>query len=250
MAEAKPAQRWQTGGILVAELSAGPPLRLRLKLMTTTRRERATEKETSRIEAFSDGVFAIAITLLVLDLKVPPPEGFVSAARLEAVLLNLWPGYLAFLTSFVTILIMWVNHHAMFRLVARSDTALMFANGFLLLMVTVVPFPTSLVADYLTTPAAAPAAAIYSAVFFVGALAYNLLWFSIAHNRRLLNPAVSPAQVRALSRSYPFGMPVYLTATILAFWNAYVSVGICVGLWFVWIWSGAVRQARGSHDSA
>ncbi len=90
--------------------------------MTTTRRDPEGENETGRIEAFSDGVFAIAITLLVLDLKVPPPETFVSTARLEAVLFNQWPAYLAFLTSFIAILIMWVNHHALFKLVARSDT--------------------------------------------------------------------------------------------------------------------------------
>lgn len=213
--------------------------------MTTTRREPEGDKETSRIEAFSDGVFAIAITLLVLDLKVPPPEGLVSAPQLVALLLTQWPAYLAFLTSFATILIMWENHHAMFKLVGRSDTALMYANGFLLLLVTAVPFPTSLVADYLTTPAASLAAAIYSGVFLVGALAYNVLWFSISHNHRLLKPTVSSSQVRVLSRSYPLGVPLYLAATILAFWNAYVSVGICVGLWIVWVWTGSVRRAPG-----
>lgn len=217
--------------------------------MTTARREPATEKETGRIEAFSDGVFAIAITLLVLDLKVPPPEGFVSAARLEAVLLNQWPTYLAYLTSFIAILIMWVNHHAMFRLVARSDTLFMFANGFLLLVVTAVPFPTSLVADYLTTPAAGLAVAVCG-VFAVSAIFYNLLWFSAAYHRRLLKSTVSLAHARAISRAYPFGIPLYLTAMILAFWNAYVSIGICLGLWIVWGWTGAERRARGSRDSA
>src|SRR5215813_3568997 len=101
----------------------------------------AVSSETSRIEAFSDGVFAIAITLLVLDLKVPPdPSGI---HRLAELLLSEWPAYLAFLTSFATILIMWINHHRIFTLVGRSDDRLLFYNGLLLLGVTVVPFPTS-----------------------------------------------------------------------------------------------------------
>jgi uncharacterized membrane protein len=214
------------------------------------RREPATEKETGRIEAFSDGVFAIAITLLVLDLKVPLPEGSVSTARLEAVLLNQWPAYLAFLTSFIAILIMWVNHHALFKLVARSDTLFMFANGFLLLVVTAVPFPTSLVADYLTTPAAGLAVAVYAGVFVVSGISFNLLWFWAAYNHHLLKSTVSPAQVRAFSRIYPLGIPIYLAAAILAFWNPYVSVGICLGLWAVWTWTGTEHRARKPHGSA
>ena len=101
--------------------------------------------ETARIEAFSDGVFAIAITLLVLDLKVPRdlPDG----QTLTGALLAQWPAYLAFASSFMTILIMWVNHHRIFTLVGRSDSRLLFFNGLLLMGVTVVPFPTALVAD-------------------------------------------------------------------------------------------------------
>src|SRR5882672_2129896 len=94
--------------------------------------------ETGRIEAFSDGVFAIAITLLVLDLKVPRAlqDGRTLASSLGA----MWPSYLAFVTSFATILIMWINHHRMFTLIGRADDRVMFYNGLLLLGVTVVPF--------------------------------------------------------------------------------------------------------------
>src|SRR6267154_1601546 len=106
------------------------------------------EKETGRLEAFSDGVFAIAITLLALELKVPHLEsgGRVTSAAIAAGLANQWPSYFAFVTSFFTVLIMWVHHHAIFRLVQRADVTLLFANGFLLMLVTVVPFPTAVVA--------------------------------------------------------------------------------------------------------
>jgi uncharacterized membrane protein len=99
----------------------------------------AEEKQTGRLEAFSDGVFAIAMTLLALELKVPHPAERTSAA-LASALAHEWPSYFAFITSFFTVLIMWVHHHVIFRLVHRTDATLLFANGFLLLLVTVVPF--------------------------------------------------------------------------------------------------------------
>ena len=122
----------------------------------------AEEKETGRIEAFSDGVFAIAITLLVLELKVPHLAGDAEPGALAAALLKQWPSYLAFVTSFFTILIMWANHHAIFNLVHKTDAEFLFANGFLLLLVTVVPFPTALLAEYLIKPGAPVAAAVYA----------------------------------------------------------------------------------------
>ena len=93
------------------------------------------EKETGRLEAFSDGVFAIAITLLALELKVPHSEtGQITAATVMSGLAHQWPSYFAFITSFFTVLVMWVHHHAMFRLVRRVDVTLLFANGFLLML--------------------------------------------------------------------------------------------------------------------
>ena len=99
----------------------------------------ALEKETGRVEAFSDGVFAIAITLLVLEFKVPHlPEGATGRDLFHA-LLKLWPSLIAFLGSFIAILIMWINHHGLFRLIHKIDPPFLFANGFMLLMVTFVP---------------------------------------------------------------------------------------------------------------
>src|SRR5436305_12691532 len=118
--------------------------------MISEKRETSFEKETGRIEAFSDGVFAVAITLLVFNLQVPqpPPGKTFSVADLGVALLHQWSFYLAFITSFATILIMWASHHSIFKLVYKSNTPFLFANGFLLLLVTTVPFPTSLVAEY------------------------------------------------------------------------------------------------------
>lgn len=206
-----------------------------MMMITDQKQEAAVVKETGRIEAFSDGVFAVAITVLVFGLKVPPlsPETF-SVGGLALALSKEWPSYLTFITSFATILIMWLSHHGIFKLVHRSDSPFLFANGFLLLLVTLVPFPTSLVAQYLTTPVAEVTCAIYSGVFVVINVAYNLLWWSAAHRHRLLKPGVSPAQVKSVTRKILIGFPLYLLATLLAFWNPYVSLGICSGLWIFW----------------
>ncbi len=102
----------------------------------------AIEKQTGRLESFSDGVFAVAITLLVFNLQVPHlPTGAISVAALGSALFAQWPSYLTFITSFAMILIMWASHHGIFRMVYRADTPFLFANGLLLLLVTVVPFP-------------------------------------------------------------------------------------------------------------
>src|ERR1700759_4424760 len=106
------------------------------------------QSETARVEAFSDGVFAIAITLLILEIKVPSP----SQGHLAAVLLQQWPSYLAFLLSFVYIGIMWINHHRMFTSIRRSTDVLLILNLLLLLGVTVVPFPTAVLATYMGGP--------------------------------------------------------------------------------------------------
>ena len=205
--------------------------------MSSEQRAEAVEKQTSRLESFSDGVFAVAITLLVFTLQVPHlPAGAISVPALGSALFNQWPSYLTFITSFATILIMWVSHHGIFKMVYRANTPFLFANGLLLLLVTVVPFPTSLVAQYLSTPAAALACAVYAGIFVVINVAYNLLWWA-ALRQRLLHPAVTPRQVKRLTRNFLLGFPVYLLATLLAFWNPYVSLGLCSCLWIFWAFS-------------
>src|SRR5437762_2485224 len=108
-----------------------------------------TEKETIRVESFSDGIFAFAITLLALELHFPTIEHIESNAVLTEAVVNNWPAYLAFVTSFISILIMWMNHHAIFNQIHKINPQIIFANGFLLLFVVAVPYPTSLIAKYI-----------------------------------------------------------------------------------------------------
>ena len=195
----------------------------------------AQEKETGRIEAFSDGVFAIAITLLILEVKVPHLAEEGSARSLAAALAALWPSYVAFLTTFVTIFIMWANHHAIFNFVWRSDAPFKYANGLLLLLVTFVPFPTAVLAEYLERPAAPVAAAFYAGTFVLIGLAFDVLWRAAIRGRRLLRAHVSEATIAAFAKSYRLGVPGYLAATAAAFANVFLSVGICAVLAAYWI---------------
>ncbi len=193
------------------------------------------EKDTGRIEAFSDGVFAIAITLLVLEIKVPHVSENGGTAALWSALGRLWPSYVAFLTSFVTIFIMWANHHAIFRLVRKSEPRFLYVNGFLLLLVTFVPFPTAVLAEYLERPAAPAAAAFYAGTFVVIGVAFWVLWQEAIRGRRLLRPNVSEDMLAAFTKSYRIGVPGYLLATAAAFLNVFVSIGICAALAAYWI---------------
>ena len=204
----------------------------------------AEEKETGRIEAFSDGVFAIAITLLVLELKVPHLEDGGAGGSLTRALARQWPSYVALVTSFFTILVMWANHHAIFALVRRVNAPFLYANGLLLLVVTVVPFPTALLAEYWEKPGAPVAAAVYAGTFAVSGVAYNLLWRTAISGRRLLRSTATEEKIQGISRSYWVGIPGYLVAAASAFIDIHITIGICVALLVVWIFV-SVRRLEG-----
>ena len=129
----------------------------------------------TRLETFCDGVFAIALTLLIIDIKIPSSEVIGTSREMWLALGHLVPSVLAFVVSFTIIFITWVNHHAAFRLVNKSSASFIFANGFLLLTVVFMPFPTALVGEYLLTDHAAPAVVIYNAVTAMQAVGWILV---------------------------------------------------------------------------
>src|SRR5260221_4097010 len=138
-------------------------------------------RETVRLEAFSDGIFAVAITLLVLDLRAPDPATLPPGGLLVA-LLNLWPAYAAYIISFVTILIMWVNHHSLFKRIARCYHWLLLLNDLLLMSITVAAFPTSLASHFLQEPDGNVAAAVYAFTLVVNAVMWNAVWRYASYN--------------------------------------------------------------------
>jgi uncharacterized membrane protein len=169
-------------------------------------------EETGRVEAFSDGVFAVAMTLLVVDIKVP--HDLPAGQSLAQALAKEWPTYLAFVTSYATILIMWVNHHRLFTHIGRWDDRLLFSNGMLLLGVVLVPFPTALVAEYLGLPGQTTAAMVYNGTFVVIAFCFNLLWKTASRQGRLLRLDHDADAVRHITDSYRYG-PLYYVATFV-----------------------------------
>jgi len=210
------------------------------------------EKETGRLEAFSDGVFAFAITLLALDVKIPHVAGDLATATSTSLwvgLSNNWPNYLAFATSFFSILIMWVHHHRVFRWVRRLDTTLLFTNGFLLMVVTVVPFPTAVAAEYFETPAASAACAFYAGYFVLVAIAFCLM-LAAALRRPLRDPQIPEALVDRFCRSYRIGPFLYLSAVVGSYFSKWIGMGICTALWI--FWTAVVRDDTlpPSQDSA
>ena len=163
------------------------------------------DNETARVEAFSDGVFAIAITLLILEIVVKAPHEPLASGALQAELLHLWPSYLAYLASFLTIGVMWLNHHRLFTLIVKNDDGLGAFNLLLLLGVTWIPFPTALLASQLLSPGRRVAAIVYAVSFFAIAIVFNLIW-RYAVRSRLVDEHLD---VPAITRQYAAGPILY-----------------------------------------
>ncbi|HEX5964172.1 MAG TPA: TMEM175 family protein [Gemmatimonadales bacterium] len=186
-------------------------------------------RETERLEAFSDGVIAIAITLLVLEIRVPEIEEATPDALWQA-LRSLWPNYLGYVISFATIGIMWANHHLIFRYIDRTDHYLMLTNLLFLFFVAAVPFPTALMAEYLGHPAERVGIIVYSGWFLLTALSYNLLWRYASTGNRLVAPTANAAAVRAITSRFNLGPPSYAVAFVLAFFSTAASLVVLLGL--------------------
>jgi uncharacterized membrane protein len=179
----------------------------------------STEKrETGRLESFSDGVFAVAITLLILDVKLPVAD--LSDPGLWKAMLGQGPRLIAFVTSFFTIGIVWINHHRLFAHIKRTDTGLLLINLLLLFVVVVIPVTTALLAGYLQRPDQHAAAVLYSATFFLLACCVNGLWRYASYRNRLLGHEVDQDAVRAIHRQYLFGPVLYAIAFALAWFNS------------------------------
>jgi len=175
---------------------------------------------TGRLEAFSDGVFAVAITLLVLDIHPPPDAG--NASELWRRLGDLWPHYAAYLVSFLVIGIVWVNHHAVMELIADVDRQFAFLNLLLLMAVALIPFATAVLADYLAAgggPAHAAAAA-YSGVISLMGVAFGAIWIYASRGGRLLVAGFPHEELPRITRRFVVGTPIYLMTIGVAFLSA------------------------------
>ena len=172
------------------------------------------EADTGRLEAFSDGVFAIAITLLIIEVGVNEEGG--SLARRLA---KQWPSYVAFVVSFAVIGIMWLNHHQMFRSIRVAHHGLFVLNLALLLGVSFIPFPTKIVGEALhgTFADRRTAALFYGSTFVAVSVVFDALWLWAARGRRLIEPGTPQASIDAHTRRSLLSIPTLAVATLVAF---------------------------------
>jgi TMEM175 potassium channel family protein len=179
---------------------------------------------TGRMEAFSDGVFAVAITLLIIDLK---PTG---SGTLTQMLLHSWPQYLAYVVSFLTIGIMWMNHHTILAHVARVDRPLLVLNLLLLMGVVAIPFPTALVAEHLQHEGATAAAVTYGLVMIAISIGFDGLWIYVVTHAPALGASLPPETLRASIPGFTGGLIAYVAATLIAGYVSALAAVIIYGL--------------------
>jgi TMEM175 potassium channel family protein len=179
--------------------------------------------QTTRLEAFSDAVFAIAITLLVLELDVPGAgEG-----DLWQALLDEWPSFVSYLLSFLVIGIIWVNHHAVLDHVREADRTLLFLNLVFLFWVTFIPFPTAVLAEHLSSGSDEDiATAVYSGTMTLMGISFGVVWLYISRWGHLLVPGISEEAIRGTTTSFVIGSPIYFLAVGIAFVSAPASLAI------------------------
>ena len=183
---------------------------------------------TNRLETFADGVFAIAATLLILNVDAQVGEG---SGEIGKRLLEIWPSYIGYAVSFVTIGIIWSNHHTVMGQLGKVDRTFLMLNILLLMCVAFLPFPTRLVAEHLRDRHdLQPAAFAYGATMTATAICYITLWLYASRRGRLLRDGYNPRTVSGITRTYLPGAPLYATATLLAFASPLVSVAIFGGI--------------------
>jgi TMEM175 potassium channel family protein len=166
------------------------------------------------MEAFSDGVFAIAATLLILEIGV----------RSTSELTQIWPSYFAYATSFLTIGVIWINHHHTVSLLGRVDRTFLFVNVILLMVISFLPFPTRLVAEHLRGAGARPATLAYAATFVVMAVMHQVYWQYARRGRRLIAEHVPESALRGVDLAYLPGIPMYGAVFVLAFFSPLAAV--------------------------
>src|SRR3954463_8399100 len=168
--------------------------------------------KTARLEAFSDGVFAVAITLLILEVNIPAGENLWHQLKEE------WPSFASFFVSFWVIGIIWVNHHGVLDHLKRADRGVLYLNLFVLLTVVFIPFSTALMAEHLKSGADENvAAAVYAGSFVLMAISFGVLWEYITRHREGLGVELTDEEVRRRSRSFQIGNPIYALAVVVAF---------------------------------
>lgn len=195
----------------------------------------ADENPNARLEAFCDGVFAVALTILVIDLRIPVGTAIKSANELWNALIDLLPSASAFLLSFAIVFITWVNHRGTLRLVDKSRPSFIYANGFVLLTIVVLPFATSVLSENLVTDHATPAVVLYASINALQSLAWILLGHAALGRQPLTRNEKAAATARAGQRGSYFALGVNVVLVALAFWTPQLVAMVIGVTWIGWL---------------
>jgi len=192
------------------------------------------QKETTRIETFSDGVFCIAVTLLSLEIGVEV-KGNDSNNDLLHSLLEKWPICLAYVISFVNVLLAWIGHHELFKKLHKTDNSIMVTNGLLLMIVALVPFPTKTLGLFLQTGALKTAVVFYTGYFVLISCAFKLLWHSASRKKSLLIPGITEARIKQTTRYENIGLSCNVIIMAVAFLSPWAALALSFVMWMYWI---------------
>ena len=203
-------------------------------MVTANNSEIQLHKETLRIETFSDGVFCIAVTLLSIEIGVEL-HGDVTNKELTYALLAKWPIYLAYVISFVNVLLAWIGHHSLFKMLSKSDNSIMITNGLLLMLVALVPFPTKTLGEFLLTDGLKTATIFYTGYFVLISIAFRLLWYAAIRKPGILMHEVTGKQVRITTRNENIGLICNSIIFAVAFVNPWLALSLSFAMWVYWL---------------
>ncbi len=198
-----------------------------------------TERITnSRLEAFADGIFAIAITLLILEIRVPDVANIHSAQELRQALFAQWPSWFAFFLTFTILLIAWVNHHHMAILLDKTSSTFIYANGLLLLTVVVFPFSTGLLGKFLNTPYSTLPVLVYCLTNLVHASVWCLVFSLTTKPHDLSRDPASKAKLEKTTRIISYTIIFNGAMTMLAVWFPVIALSLVTAAWIYYLFAG------------
>lgn len=195
----------------------------------------ANENVNTRLEAFCDGVFAIALTLLIIEIRIPPSVTINNTAEFWLALEHIAPLIFAFLLSFFVIFITWVNHHATLKLVNKTSYPFIYANGLFMLSVVIFPFPTSLLGEYLLTDHSSPAVILYCAACGFQAIGWNLLTRTAIVPVQLTRNEIAAKKIRENHKYSYFAFAIYTICAVAAIWYPLIIAVVISLIWIIWL---------------
>jgi len=191
------------------------------------------QRETLRIETFSDGVFCIAVTLLSIEIGVDVKDK-VTDESLTKSLLAQWPIYLAYIISFVNVLLAWIGHHSLFKLLRKTNNFIMLANGLLLMLVALVPFPTKTLGTFLLSGGLKTAVVFYTGYFVLISLAFRLLWYAATRSKDLLIHQITNSQILQTTKNENIGLVCNSVILGIALVNPWIALALSFAMWVYW----------------